>query len=139
MIPRSTAYKIYWAGRYLERIENMCRVSLLALHNGVSLDNLAKEYGLKDGSEIFQYIKNSFAMLREDLRSFVDEKTLIEVNSLGFQIDSDVNDLEGYFIRILNDANKLSQSLETFFVKSKEELRIRAQEENEPELFGNKL
>ncbi|BFH74652.1 alpha-E domain-containing protein [Sulfurisphaera javensis] len=133
MIPKSIGYKIYWAGRYLERIENVCRASLFALHNGKSLDSLAKEYGLENEKDLMKYIKTSFEYLREDIRGFADERILIEVNSLGLQINSNTSDLESYFSRLLIVINSIGSMLENYFIKTKEEMRIRSQEENAPE------
>ena len=133
MITRSTAYKIYWAGRYLERIEDIARASLCALHSNVPLDSLAKEFGLNSKEEIIEYIKKSFEMLREDIRGFADESVIIQVNNLGFAIDSEHNDMEKYFSSILTSVMALGSSLENYFVKRKVEVRISSQEENEPE------
>ncbi|QXJ32027.1 alpha-E domain-containing protein [Saccharolobus shibatae] len=133
MLPKSIAYKIYWAGRYLERIESVCRMSLLAINNGLSLNAIAKELGLNDESELINYIKTSFQCFREDVRSFADEKVIVQVNSLEFLIDSNRSDLQSYFTQLLNGVYSVGSSLEKFFVEVRSEMRIRAQQENQPE------
>lgn len=133
MIPKSLAYKIYWSGRYLERIEDISRACLFALHSHYSLDYLAKEYGLENESDIFRYIKSSFEFLREDLRSFADERILIQVNSLGYILELQSSDLESYFTSILNNILLLGSMLENYLIERKSEMRVRIQEENEPE------
>ncbi|WP_338602537.1 alpha-E domain-containing protein [Sulfolobus tengchongensis] len=132
-IVKSIAYKIYWAGRYLERIENVCRISIFTLKSGLDLKSVAKEYGLEDEKEVINYIRTSFQYLREDIRSFGDEKLMIEANSLGFLIDSDNSDLINYFTQILNGVINLGNSFEKYFVEVRSEMKIRSQEENQPE------
>ncbi|MCH4816168.1 MAG: alpha-E domain-containing protein [Saccharolobus sp.] len=133
MLPKSIAYKIYWAGRYLERIESVCRMSLLAINNGLSINTIAKELGLNNESELINYIKTSFQYFREDVRSFADEKVIVQVNSLEFLIDSNRSDLQSYFTQLLNGVYSVGSSLEKFFVEVRSEMRIRAQQENQPE------
>ena len=138
MITKTTAYKIYWAGRYLERIEDIARASLCALHSNTSLDSLAKEYGLNSKEEIVIYIKKSFEFLREDIRGFADESIMIQLNNLGFIIDSNYTDMESYFSSILTSVMALGSSLDNYFVERKTEVRISSQEENEPEEMRGK-
>ncbi|QGA53886.1 hypothetical protein GFS03_04480 [Sulfolobus sp. E5-1-F] len=133
MLPKSIAYKIYWAGRYLERIESICRMSLLAINNGLGINAVAKEIGLNDENELINYIRMTFQYFREDIRSFADEKIIVQVNGLEFLIDSDKSDPESYFKHLLNGVYGIGSSLENFFVEVRSEIRIRSQQENQPE------
>ncbi|AAK41546.1 alpha-E domain-containing protein [Saccharolobus solfataricus] len=133
MLPKSIAYKIYWAGRYLERIENICRMSLLAINNGLNINTVAKQLGFDNEYELINYVKTSFQYLRENVRSFADEKVIIQVNTLEFLIDSDKSDLQSYFTQLLNGVYNVGNSFEKFFVEVRSEMRIRPQQENQPE------
>ncbi|QPG48984.1 alpha-E domain-containing protein [Saccharolobus solfataricus] len=133
MLPKSIAYKIYWAGRYLERIENICRMSLLAINNGLNINTVAKQLGFDNEYELINYVKTSFQYLRENVRSFADEKVIIQVNTLEFLIDSDKSDLQSYITQLLNGVYNVGNSFEKFFVEVRSEMRIRPQQENQPE------
>ncbi|MCY0849744.1 alpha-E domain-containing protein [Sulfuracidifex metallicus] len=133
MLTKSLAYRIYWAGRYLERIENICRISVIALNNGISLDSIAKEYGLKDEKELFEYIRMSLEQLRENIRSFASERMMIEVNEMELRINSPKDNLISYFNNIISSAMSLGNGLEEYFNERMYNLRVRSQQENQPE------
>lgn len=135
MLTKSLAYKIYWTGRYLERIEDICRASIMALQKGESLDDVAKAFGLSKGEDVFEYIKRSYVALRENIRGFGDESLLVEVNTLEFKINLPKDALLSYFYEVENGIIQLGSRIESYFIEeSKKELKVRSQEENEPEV-----
>ncbi|BCS93093.1 alpha-E domain-containing protein [Metallosphaera javensis (ex Sakai et al. 2022)] len=133
MLTRSIAYRIYWAGRYLERIENIGRISIIAINSGISLDSVAKGYGLEGQKELFDYIRTSFEYLRENIRSFAGERLMIEVNEMELRINSSKEDLLGYFNGIISSTVSLGNALESYFNDRGSPLRVRSQQENQPE------
>ncbi|ABP95049.1 MULTISPECIES: alpha-E domain-containing protein [Metallosphaera] len=133
MLTKSLAYRIYWTGRYLERIENICRISIIAVNNGSSLDSIAKGYGLKGEKELFEYVRMSLELLRENIRSFANEKLMIEVNEMESRINSPKDNLVSYFSDIISSAMRLGNSLEGYFNERIYNLRMRSQQENQPE------
>lgn len=133
MLTKSLAYRIYWTGRYAERIEDICRTAILALSNGISLDTVAFAYGLSKGEDLFEYIQKTFNFMRENIRSFGDEKLLVNINELEFKINLSKSDLTSYFIGIENSILEVEKRLEEFLAENKGELRISSQEENQPE------
>jgi len=106
---KSTGYKVYWTGRYLERIENIARFGLYLTEKGMSVQDISKILGTDD---IFSYIINEFQFLREDIRGFGDEANMNALSSLETAIYTKPDDAKKYFINILNSVTYLGNTLE---------------------------
>ncbi|WP_221288446.1 alpha-E domain-containing protein [Stygiolobus caldivivus] len=129
MITKSTAYKIWWAGRYLERIENTARMGLIALECGKDVNELPKVLGIN--KDVFTYLKDNLDVLREDLRSFGDEAVINSVATLEGAIYAKNNDLKEYFKGVLQAAlflgsiieDKIGPTITTFYPRKQEEIK----------------
>lgn len=106
---KSLAYKVFWAGRYLERIENICRMYLLAIDK-CSPTEVPLYLGVNE--DIRKYLVRNLEMLREDLRAFSDEKVLNAVATLEGAIYSSNSDLKSYFSAILQSVLYLGSIIE---------------------------
>jgi hypothetical protein len=106
---KSTGYKVYWTGRYLERIENIARFGLYLTEKGMSVQDISEILGTDD---IFSYIINEFQFLREDIRGFGDEANMNALSSLETAIYTKPDDAKKYFINILNSVTYLGNTLE---------------------------
>ncbi|AWR96734.1 hypothetical protein DFR86_03635 [Acidianus sulfidivorans JP7] len=111
MITKSTQYKIFWAGRYLERIENITRTSLLLIDKGISLEELQKYLGIGN-QDIIKYIQNNFEILREDIRSFGNEKIINALTSLEGAVYSSTDQKRDYFSLVLRTTLHLGEIIE---------------------------
>lgn len=103
------------------------------LRNGLSIEELSREYGLEGTEGMINYLKQSFQYLRENVRGFGDQTVLIQLNSLEFLLDSEKEDLIVYFETVLKGVNDFGSTIEKFFVLVKPEMKIQSQEENQPE------
>jgi len=114
---KSTAYKVYWTGRYLERIENIARFGVYLANNGISIQEMNNILGVKDA---FLYISNEFQLLREDIRGFGDEAVMNALSSLETTIYAKRDNLSKYFADILNTIiyleNMVEENLKPQFV-----------------------
>ncbi|MFP3202993.1 MAG: alpha-E domain-containing protein [Sulfolobus sp.] len=106
---KSLAYKVFWAGRYLERIENICRMYLLAIDK-CSPTEVPLYLGVNE--DIRKYLVRNLEMLREDLRAFSDEKVMNAVATLEGAIYSSNSDLKSYFSAILQSVLYLGSIIE---------------------------
>jgi hypothetical protein len=106
---KSLAYKVFWAGRYLERIENICRMYLLAIDK-CSPTEVPLYLGVNE--DIRKYLVRNLEMLREDLRAFSDEKVMNAVATLESAIYSSNSDLKSYFSAILQSVLYLGSIIE---------------------------
>ncbi|ARM75197.1 alpha-E domain-containing protein [Acidianus manzaensis] len=109
MISKSTSYKIFWAGRYLERIENLSRTCLLLLDKGLPLQDFQKYLGINE--DIVKYIQRNFEIMREDIRSFGNEKVMNAVASLEGAVYSSKESRE-YFASVLRFTLLLGEIIE---------------------------
>lgn len=107
---KSLAYKVFWAGRYLERIENISRMSLLAIDKGVDISSTPSYLGIND--DIQKYLISNFEILRENIRAFGNEKVMNALSSLEGAIYSSTSDLRGYFSAILKSTLYLGEVIE---------------------------
>ncbi len=125
---KSTAYKVYWAGRYLERIENIARFGIYFAEKGIPIEDMNKILGTDD---VFSYLSNEFKILREDIRAFGDEMSMNALAALEASIYAKNNDLKKYFMDVLNSTlyvlNVIEENLRpksiTILPKKQEEIR----------------
>ncbi|AOL16636.1 hypothetical protein BFU36_07905 [Sulfolobus sp. A20] len=125
---KSTAYKVYWAGRYLERIENIARFGVYFAEKGIPIEDMNKILGIDD---VFSYLFNEFKILREDIRAFGDEASINALSALEASIYAKNNDLKSYFMNVLNSAlyvlNVIEENLKpksiSIMPKKQEEIR----------------
>lgn len=107
---KSLAYKVFWAGRYLERIENISRMSLLAIDKGGDISSIPSYLGIDE--DVQKYLINNFEILREDVRAFGDEKVMNALSSLEGAIYSSTSDLREYFLAVLKSTLYLGEVIE---------------------------
>ena len=103
------AYKIFWAGRYLERIENISRMYLLAIDK-CNPSEVPQYLGANE--DIKKYLISSFEMLREDLRAFGNERIMNALATLEGALYSSNSDLKGYFSSVLQSVLYLGSIIE---------------------------
>jgi hypothetical protein len=106
---KSTAYKVYWAGRYLERLENIARFSLLLLDKGLNLDDLNKALGVDD---VFSYLASQFEVMREDLRAVAGEEVMNALASMEASVYASKEDVRRYFLNLQNSSFYLGRAME---------------------------
>ncbi|QGR19584.1 hypothetical protein D1868_05985 [Stygiolobus azoricus] len=129
LITKSTGYKILWAGRYLERIENIARIGLLTVECGKTTDEISKLLGIN--KDVFTYLKDNLDFLREDLRSFGDEAVINAVTTLEGAIHAKSDNLKDYFNGILQASlylgsvieDKLRPNTGIFYPRKQEEIK----------------
>lgn len=106
---KSTAYKVYWTGRYLERIENIARFGIYLDDKGISIQELNNILGVSD---VFLYLSNEFQLLREDIRGFGDEAVMNALSALEITIYAKRDNISKYFADILNAVIYLENMVE---------------------------
>ncbi len=121
MLSKSTAYKVLWAGRYLERIENIARVGLF----------LKDEEGVKAVfavSDVREYLKSQFNLMREDMRSFADENVIASLSYLERAVLSDATG-EKYYRDVLESVLSVGNAVEGMMAPHSKFMLPKKQEE----------
>ncbi len=124
MQSKSTGYKVFWAGRYLERLENIARVGLFLSMRGD--EELLKSSLSVD--DIKGYVEMEFNMMREDMRNFVDENVMASLSYLERAVFSDSSG-EKYYKDLLQSVLAVGSAIEGFMAPSSNSAIPKKQEE----------
>lgn len=114
MLTKGLAYKVYWVGRYLERIDMTCRVVISEMTSGDlsrgALNDLTG--GTMEG--IVNYLKSNFEPMREDLRAFGDSRVISATESLGAVMEIDFRENPRQYIEgVIVAVSALAAALES--------------------------
>ncbi|MUN30013.1 hypothetical protein GC250_11350 [Sulfolobus metallicus DSM 6482 = JCM 9184] len=131
LLSKSTGYKIYWAGRYLERIENVSRMGLFLSLKGEE-DSLKAILATND---VKDYLKTEFLLVREDIRSFVDDNVIASLAYMERAIYS-IDDGEKYFRDLLQATLAVENAIENFMAYPSNTIFPKKQEEVREEDLG---
>ena len=83
---------------------------MLAIDKGVGVSSIPSYLGINE--DVQKYLIENFEILREDLRSFANEKVMNALSSLEGAIYSSTSDLRGYFSSVLRSALYLGEVIE---------------------------
>lgn len=83
---------------------------MLTIDKGGDVSSIPSYLGINN--DVQKYLIENFEMLREDIRSFADEKVMNALSSLEGAIYSSTTELRGYFSSVLKSTLYLGEVIE---------------------------